>query len=102
MLMAIKVKEVAVYPLVEITMAVPQDKEDKLLQEPKLYWYHLSMLLTTSRIGRNILQEFIAREFTAEGIDWVANQLLHKDKLLHKKIDEAVAKAEVPDMQGRL
>ena len=92
MLMAIKVKELNIYPLVEALMKLPEDKEQTFLKHPGTYYYHLSLMME-NRIGRNILQEFIDREITSYGMDWLTNKLLTRDKHMLELLERVKSRA---------
>lgn len=89
MLMSIKIKEVSVFPVLEIIMGA---EDEVLMKNPDHYYYRLHMMLER-RIGRNILQEFLDTEFTHEGIDWIVHLLLLEDKRLLRKMAAIKLKA---------
>lgn len=85
MLMAIKLKEVNVFPILEILIRPLEEEEEvKFLRYPEQYYYHLKLTLEQSRIGRNIIQEFIDRELTHEGITWLVGELVKRDRQFEK------------------
>ncbi len=85
MLMAIKIKEVNVFPVLQILVKpLDEEAEAKYLRNPDQYYYHLGLMLTRNRMGRSILQEFIDRDLTGEGITWLAGELVKKDRQFTK------------------
>lgn len=100
MLMAIKIKEVSVFPMLEIFMSVTDEQTD-LLKRPELYWAHLNLMVSHGRIGRNILSEFMDSEFNHKGVDWIASKLLAVDRRLEKRLDEIAKKAGDAEVTNR-
>ena len=104
MLMAIKVKEVNIFPLVKIMVRqIEHEEEERYFKQPELFYYHLTLLLKQGRMGKNIVQDFIDRDFTHEGITWFAAELAKVDKAFNKECAYVRSRGEGQDPEpGRL